>query len=48
MGALLTHVFLYHWHDIKPVVLAFNPWNKHPLAVHDAVSPSSISLMTVR
>ncbi|PSR83036.1 hypothetical protein PHLCEN_2v5840 [Hermanssonia centrifuga] len=36
MGALLTHVFLYHWHDIKPVVLAFNPWNKHPLAVHDA------------
>ncbi|KAI0669078.1 OPT oligopeptide transporter [Trametes maxima] len=35
LGATVTHVFFWHWQDIKPFLKTFNPWNKTPLAVHD-------------
>ncbi|KAH9931204.1 OPT oligopeptide transporter [Amylocystis lapponica] len=36
LGAVLTHVLLYHWNDLKPFVLSLNPWNKNVHHVHDA------------
>ncbi|CCL98811.1 uncharacterized protein FIBRA_00816 [Fibroporia radiculosa] len=36
LGAIVTHVALYHWNDLKPFVLSLNPWNKHAHFVHDA------------
>ncbi|KAI0351216.1 OPT oligopeptide transporter [Trametes cingulata] len=36
LGATFTHVFYWHWQDIKPFLKTFNPWNKTPLEVHDA------------
>ncbi|KAI0732699.1 OPT oligopeptide transporter [Fomitopsis betulina] len=36
LGALVTHVALYHWSDLKPFVLSLNPWNKTEYHVHDA------------
>ncbi|KAI0707763.1 OPT oligopeptide transporter [Earliella scabrosa] len=35
LGATFTHVFFWHWQDIKPFLKTFNPWNKTPLVVHD-------------
>ena len=35
LGATVTHVFFWHWRDIKPFLKTFNPWNKTPLEVHD-------------
>ncbi|TBU35615.1 OPT oligopeptide transporter [Dichomitus squalens] len=35
LGATFTHVFFWHWQDIKPFLKTFNPWNKEPLVVHD-------------
>ena len=35
LGATVTHVFFWHWQDIKPFLLTFNPWNKESLVVHD-------------
>ncbi|KAI0333608.1 OPT oligopeptide transporter [Cubamyces sp. BRFM 1775] len=35
LGATVTHVFFWHWQDIKPFLKTFNPWNKTPLVVHD-------------
>ncbi|EPS95668.1 OPT oligopeptide transporter [Fomitopsis schrenkii] len=36
LGALVTHIALYHWSDLKPFVLSMNPWNKTEYLVHDA------------
>ncbi|KAI0364037.1 OPT oligopeptide transporter [Pilatotrama ljubarskyi] len=36
LGATFTHVFYWHWQDIKPFLKTFNPWNKTPFEVHDA------------
>lgn len=38
LGALVTHVGLWHWQDLKPFVMSLNPWNKSPYLVQDAVS----------
>ncbi|EKM55312.1 uncharacterized protein PHACADRAFT_255841 [Phanerochaete carnosa HHB-10118-sp] len=35
LGAVLTHVCLWHWDDLKPFFRALNPWNRVPLAIHD-------------
>ncbi|KAI0822753.1 OPT oligopeptide transporter [Trametes gibbosa] len=35
LGATFTHVFFWHWADIKPFLKTFNPWNRTPLVVHD-------------
>ncbi|KAJ3488990.1 hypothetical protein NLI96_g2467 [Meripilus lineatus] len=35
LGAVVTHVALYHWNDLKPFVKSLNPWNKDPWVVHD-------------
>ncbi|KIP12330.1 hypothetical protein PHLGIDRAFT_62013 [Phlebiopsis gigantea 11061_1 CR5-6] len=35
LGAVLTHVLLWHWDDLKPFFRSFNPWNRTPLVVHD-------------
>ncbi|KZT09762.1 OPT oligopeptide transporter [Laetiporus sulphureus 93-53] len=35
MGAIVTHVFLFHWNDLKPVFQVLNPWNKSQYLVHD-------------
>ena len=35
LGAVLTHVLLWHWNDLKPFVVALNPWNKEEYLVHD-------------
>ncbi|KAI0918718.1 hypothetical protein AcV5_002635 [Taiwanofungus camphoratus] len=36
LGAVLTHVLLFNWNDIKPFLLSLNPWNKTEHHVHDA------------
>ena len=36
LGALVTHIALFHWNDLKPFVLSLNPWNKTEYLVHDA------------
>ncbi|KAI0918703.1 hypothetical protein AcV5_002621 [Taiwanofungus camphoratus] len=36
LGALVTHVGLWHWQDLKPFVMSLNPWNKSPYLVQDA------------
>jgi len=36
LGAIVTHIALYHWNDLKPFVLSLNPWNKEENIVHDA------------
>ncbi|KAH9934458.1 OPT oligopeptide transporter [Epithele typhae] len=36
LGATFTHVFFWHWQDIKPFLKTFNPWNKEEFVVHDA------------
>ncbi|KAI0732700.1 OPT oligopeptide transporter [Fomitopsis betulina] len=36
LGALVTHIALYHWSDLKPFILSLNPWNKTEYLVHDA------------
>ncbi|KAK7694019.1 hypothetical protein QCA50_003595 [Cerrena zonata] len=35
LGAVVTHVALYHWDDIKPFFRSLNPWNKTPLVIND-------------
>ncbi|KAI0784380.1 OPT oligopeptide transporter [Abortiporus biennis] len=35
LGAVLTHVALYHWNDLKPFFLSLNPWNKTDWVVND-------------
>ncbi|PSR83037.1 hypothetical protein PHLCEN_2v5841 [Hermanssonia centrifuga] len=35
LGAVLTHVLLWHWDDLRPFFRSFNPWNRIPLQVHD-------------
>ena len=35
LGATFTHVFFWHWQDIKPFLKTFNPWNKEEFVVHD-------------
>ncbi|KAI0748321.1 OPT oligopeptide transporter [Daedaleopsis nitida] len=35
LGATFTHVFFWHWQDIKPFLKSFNPWNKEVQVVHD-------------
>lgn len=35
LGAVVTHVGLYHWNDLKPFVQSLNPWNKTPLVIND-------------
>lgn len=35
LGATFTHVFFWHWQDIKPFLKTFNPWNKDVYVVHD-------------
>ncbi|KAH9945802.1 OPT oligopeptide transporter [Epithele typhae] len=35
LGATFTHVFFWHWQDIKPFLRSFNPWNKEEYVVHD-------------
>ncbi|EJF61684.1 OPT oligopeptide transporter [Dichomitus squalens LYAD-421 SS1] len=35
LGATFTHVFFWHWQDIKPFIKSFNPWNKTQQVVHD-------------
>ncbi|EMD32181.1 hypothetical protein CERSUDRAFT_126869 [Gelatoporia subvermispora B] len=35
LGAVFTHVLLWHWNDLKPFVIALNPWNKEEYLVHD-------------
>ncbi|KAI0071556.1 OPT oligopeptide transporter [Panus rudis PR-1116 ss-1] len=30
LGAVVTHVALWHWNDLKPFVQSLNPWNKIP------------------
>jgi len=36
LGAVVTHVALFHWKDLKPFVLSLNPWNKTQYLVYDA------------
>ncbi|PCH35316.1 OPT oligopeptide transporter [Wolfiporia cocos MD-104 SS10] len=36
LGALVTHVAIWHWQDLKPFVDSLNPWNKNVHFVHDA------------
>ncbi|KZT11134.1 OPT oligopeptide transporter [Laetiporus sulphureus 93-53] len=36
LGAIVTHVALYNWKDLKPFVLSLNPWSKTQFLVHDA------------
>ncbi|KAH9833277.1 OPT oligopeptide transporter [Rhodofomes roseus] len=36
LGAIVTHIALFHWNDLKPFVLSLNPWNKTEHLVHDA------------
>ena len=36
LGALVTHIALFHWSDIRPFVLSLDPWNKTEHLVHDA------------
>lgn len=35
LGATFTHVFFWHWQDIKPFLKSFNPWNKEVQVAHD-------------
>ncbi|KAH9919872.1 OPT oligopeptide transporter [Fomitopsis serialis] len=35
LGAVVTHIALYHWNDLKPFVMSLNPWNKEEYLVHD-------------
>lgn len=35
LGAVVTHVALYHWSDMKPFFLSLNPWNKTPQVIND-------------
>lgn len=35
LGAIVTHIGLYHWNDLKPFVLSLNPWNRTPHLIHD-------------
>ncbi|OSX60979.1 hypothetical protein POSPLADRAFT_1145819 [Postia placenta MAD-698-R-SB12] len=35
LGALVTHIAIWHYHDLKPFVQSLNPWNKHVHIVHD-------------
>ena len=35
LGATFTHVFFWHWQDIKPFLKTFNPRNKEEFVVHD-------------
>ncbi|KAI0345292.1 OPT oligopeptide transporter [Trametopsis cervina] len=35
LGAVLTHVLIWHWDDLKPFFRSLNPWNKIPLVIHD-------------
>ncbi|KAF7799543.1 hypothetical protein EIP86_010780 [Pleurotus ostreatoroseus] len=35
LGAVLTHVLIWHWDDLKPFFRSLNPWNRVPLVVHD-------------
>ena len=35
LGATFTHVFFWHWQDIKPFLKSFNPWNKTQQVIHD-------------
>lgn len=37
LGAVLTHVLLWHWDDLKPLFRSFNPWNKVPVVINDPV-----------
>ncbi|GBE83823.1 OPT oligopeptide transporter [Sparassis crispa] len=36
LAAMVTHVGLYHWDDLKPFILSLNPWNRQSFAIHDA------------
>ena len=46
LGATFTHVFFWHWADIKPFLKTFNPWNKEPLVIHDAVGLAFAAMVT--
>ncbi|CAL1705639.1 unnamed protein product [Somion occarium] len=35
LGAVVTHVGLYHWDDLKPFLQSLNPWNKTPMVIND-------------
>ncbi|KAI0086087.1 OPT oligopeptide transporter [Irpex rosettiformis] len=35
LGAVFTHVLIWHWDDPKPFFRSFNPWNHVPLEIHD-------------
>ncbi|KAH9830037.1 OPT oligopeptide transporter [Rhodofomes roseus] len=35
LGAIVTHIALYHRNDLKPFVLSLNPWHKDKHLVHD-------------
>ncbi|KAI0811002.1 OPT oligopeptide transporter [Irpex lacteus] len=35
LGAVFTHVLIWHWDDLKPFFRSFNPWNRIPLEIHD-------------
>ena len=37
VSAMVTHVLLYHWNDVKLFVLSLNPWNKQVAVIHDVV-----------
>ncbi|TFY65225.1 hypothetical protein EVJ58_g2107 [Rhodofomes roseus] len=36
LGALVTHVVIWHWQDLKPFFQSLNPWNKSVFLVYDA------------
>ncbi|KAH9949944.1 OPT oligopeptide transporter [Amylocystis lapponica] len=36
LGAVVTHVALFHWNDLKPFVLSLNPWNTKQYLIYDA------------
>lgn len=48
LGAVLTHVILWHWDDLKPFFRSFNPWNRTPLVVHDPVCTFLYCMPSIR
>ncbi|KAI0926086.1 hypothetical protein AcW1_008352 [Taiwanofungus camphoratus] len=35
LGAIVTHIILYHRKDLQPFIASLNPWNKTPYTIHD-------------